>query len=398
MASSEIPNVAETDLDRDDLVEAAEELGIEGHDSLDDQQLFEELGRRLGEVDDGDEEGAASTNGERSAAAAAGETSDDAEGRADDAAQDSPERDAPQEAGDEAPRDLTRDELRDELRELGLPVSGSKDELIERVETARKAAATATSDGASRDAGTEDADVSGDAGEQADSRDADEAQATGEQAGRAEAEDAEDADAEDAAEGEDAENADESGGSEDAEYRVEDDQRDEVVPLLDVELGPLAVDLLGVEVRLNRLHPVIVLNPEPRFALLGKLLSGVAVTADKLGVSTATDTAIDGVEKLVEQLPSPSGDDGTGDQDDEGEEGDDESGGLLRRLGSKASGAVRSAGSVVGHATDALGNAKDAAVDAITPKGKLAAAREAMDAGGDIKDAVDAGTDAVSGD
>jgi hypothetical protein len=354
MATSEIPKVTETDLDRDDMTEAAEELGVDDHERLDDQELFEELGRRLGEIEDGSSQPDKSEDEQRTDVAS--RVSEQARGA------------APPSGPD--PQDMTRDQLREELRELGLPVTGTKPELLERVETARTAAAEAT-----RDAAATGADTAKDAGQEARDTAADGSAAADREAGT----------------------EDEESFREDSEYRLEQDQRDGVVPLLDVEVGPLALDLLGLEVRLNRLHPVIVVNAEPKHALLGKLLSGVAGTADKLGLSTGAGKALDGVEKLVDTLPSPSGDDGSG-ESDESDEGDDEDRpGRLRRLGSRAMDAVRSAGSAASHTGAAAGNAGRAVKDAVTPGGKTKAAREATQAGDDLGDAASETKDAVTG-
>ena len=453
MATSDIPDVRKTELDRDDLVEAAEEVGLDQHEELDDQQLFEEIGRRLGEIEDDSSQRDAAGDDEqrdddqqRDDDEAAGEqhgeeTSGDMSDQTNGAAQ------AEQSGPD--PEDMTRDQLRDELRQLGLPVSGSKSDLLDRVETARQAAARATSDAAetAQEAGQQAQEAAGEAagaakdtaedaagaaeetaGEAADAaRDtaedaagtaedaAGEARETSQQAGQAAKDTAEDAgeaakdtvedtgqaakdtaeQAAGAAEGREAGTEDEESFEQDPEYRLEEDQREGVVPLLDVEVGPLALDLLGLEVRLNRLHPVIVVNSEPKHALLGKLLSGVAGTADKLGLSKGAGKAVEGVEKVVDTLPSPSGDDGTG----ESEDGGDEEGGqgLLRRLGSRAMNSFRSAGSAASHTGDAAGNAGHAIKDTVTSGGKVQAAREAKQAGDDLGDAASATKDALTG-
>jgi hypothetical protein len=118
MPNPEIPDVTETDLTRDELEEAAEEVGVDP-EGLDDQQLLEQLGVALGELD----EDAVETP-ERSGS----EEADDEDGG-----------DDVQEAVGEPIDGPTRDELRDELRELDLPVSGTKDELAERLEEAKQA-------------------------------------------------------------------------------------------------------------------------------------------------------------------------------------------------------------------------------------------------------------------
>jgi hypothetical protein len=119
MPNPDIPDVTETDLTRDELEEAAEEVGVD-HEGLDDQQLLEQLGVALGEID----EDAVQTP-ERSDAEAADDEGEDG-------------GDEVQEAVGEPIDGPTRDELRDELRELDLPVSGTKDELAERLEEAKQ--------------------------------------------------------------------------------------------------------------------------------------------------------------------------------------------------------------------------------------------------------------------
>jgi hypothetical protein len=410
MATSDIPDVRDTDLDRADLEEAAQELGLEDHDDLQDQELFEEIGRRLGEIDED-----ASAEHDRTDDESSSEETDDQMG--DDTGPD--------------PQDMTRDELRDELRELDLPVSGSKSELLDRLETARKAAADAagqvteaagdaeetaedTADEASKaaeDTAGEAKDTAeetaGQAKETAEGTAGQAQEAAEDTAGEAKetaektAEDATEAAEGTAAEARRAGTEDEEALEQDPEYRLEEDQREGVVPLLDVEVGPLALDLLGVEVRLNRLHPVIVVNREPKHALLGKLLSGVAGTADKLGLSKGAGTAVEGVEKLVDKLPSPSGDDGTGaggDDGGDGEESDDGGGGgVLRRMGSRVVNAAQSAGSAAGSVAGAAGSAGHALKDAVTSGGKVEAASEAKDAKDDLGDAVESGKDALHG-
>jgi hypothetical protein len=106
------PRFEDTGLSRDDLEEAADELGVE-HEDVDDQALLERLGVELGELDPPD-----------------GETGTEAEDVDDDADDDE------QAAPGEPIEGRTRDELRDELRDRGLPVSGSKAELAERLREA----------------------------------------------------------------------------------------------------------------------------------------------------------------------------------------------------------------------------------------------------------------------
>jgi hypothetical protein len=347
MASTQIPSIEETDLDRDDLVEAAEELDVEDHESLDDQELFLEIGRRMGEIDE-----------------------DDVPAANDDAPDDEQDAASPAAGAQESIEELTRNEIRDELRELGLPVSGNKSELVQRLEAARAEARQADEDepDEATDARQTDGDEPDAADESEEARDADDGQ-------QAEAT-------------EDRKQARDRG-----EYRVEDDPRDDVAPILDLELGPLALDILGLDVHLNRVHAVVVANPGPRHALLGKLLSGVAVLTDKLGVPTATDKVTEGVETVVDALPSPEDPIDGDDQDDE----DDEGPGLLRRVGRRAVGAARGVRDLARHGTDAVGNAKDAAVDGVTSGGNLSAAKEAKDAAKSTVKAGSSAKDAATG-
>lgn len=140
----DVPHVDETEIDREDLIDAAKELGVDEHASLDDQELFVKLARRLGELDE------ASRGGPNGQASAGGDGAD---------------------------------------------------------ERAAKEPSAARS------------------GE-----------------------------------------------------RIEDRLREHVTPVLDREVGPLALRVLGLEIHLHRVHAVLTANPGPRWALLGKLLSGVAAT------------------------------------------------------------------------------------------------------------------------
>jgi hypothetical protein len=120
MPNPDIPDVTETDLTRDELEEAAEEVGVD-HEGLDDQQLLEQLGVALGELDEDAVETPEPSGAEEA-------DDDGGEDGGDDV----------QEAVGEPIDGPTRDELRDELRELDLPVSGTKDELAERLEEAKQ--------------------------------------------------------------------------------------------------------------------------------------------------------------------------------------------------------------------------------------------------------------------
>jgi hypothetical protein len=109
----EIPNVDETGITRDEMEVVADDLGVDP-EGLDDQELLEELGVALGELDPDDLESAS--------ASGAGDENDE-----DDAVS------GEQTAVGEPIEGPTRDELREELRERDLPVSGTKEELEERL-------------------------------------------------------------------------------------------------------------------------------------------------------------------------------------------------------------------------------------------------------------------------
>lgn len=170
MTNTDIPDVGDTDLTRQELEEVAGECGIDP-EGLDDQELLERLGVALGEIDDAEvpddatdgdrDDGQASGSGLRAKVAAALQGAADRlrpadedpseEARTDDtgAAEDSEEAQSDEDdadADDASEQTLpgepiegpTRDELRDELRELGLPVTGTKAELEERLDQARR--------------------------------------------------------------------------------------------------------------------------------------------------------------------------------------------------------------------------------------------------------------------
>jgi hypothetical protein len=400
MASTEIPRIDDTDLDRDDLVEAAEELDLD-HESLGDQELFEELGRRLGEIDE-------------EPAGDGGEASEQAE----DVAEEAPNPDQIREELE----GRTRDQVRNELRELGLPVSGSKSELIERLAAARIGAAKAAGDASEQasdaaenatDQASKTADQATDQASKTAEKATDQASKTADQAtdqasktaekvtdqasktadeatdqASKTADETSEAAAEAAPDRETARDAD--------EYRVEDDERENISPILDLELGPLALDVLGLDIHLNRVHAVLVANPGPKHAVLGKLLSGVAKTTDKLGLSSAVDKVTDGVEKAVDVLPTPdTGQDDGGEEEDQQDEDDGE--GILGRIRSRIAGSTRAAKDLVGNATDAAGSAKDATTDAVTSGGNAKAAKETRDAFKSAKKAGGSAKDVVTG-
>jgi hypothetical protein len=63
------------------------------------------------------------------------------------------------------------------------------------------------------------------------------------------------------------------------EYRFEDDPREGVEPILDLELGPVALDVLGVEIHLRRVHAVLTANPDSRRNVIGKILAQLSRAA-----------------------------------------------------------------------------------------------------------------------
>lgn len=173
MADTDIPDVGDTDLTRDELEEVADDLGIDP-EGMDDQQLLERLGVELGELDadetrpadpddekdgdDGDREAGPSprTSGSETSRRLRAKVADRLRGAADRVLPDS-------EAGSEEPEDPdeadgpaededgpdetqplpgepiegpTRDDLRERARDLGLSVTGTKDELQERIDEA----------------------------------------------------------------------------------------------------------------------------------------------------------------------------------------------------------------------------------------------------------------------
>ncbi len=204
-SSSDVPDVAETELGRADLEDAAQDMDIEGADELDDQELFERIGFDMGEL--------SQEQVDHPEDAAADEADDDA---GDEATDDTPEADA--DAGD----------------------------------------------------GSDAAPV-----------------------------------------------------SENDEYRVEDDPRENIEPVLDLELGPVALDVLGVEVHLKRLHASLVANPSANRNAVGKLLARVA--------------------KAREQLPGGGDDGGEGGAGPEEEPEEQDDGGLLHKVTSPVRGLARSA-------------------------------------------------------
>jgi hypothetical protein len=119
-----IPRFEDTGLRREDLEEAAEELGLD-HEDVDDQTLLERLGVELGEL----EPDQVSDPVDASDRPADEDDEEDIDDPLDPEAIAEEEQAAPG-AEIEGP---TRDELRAQLRERGLPVSGTKAELAERL-------------------------------------------------------------------------------------------------------------------------------------------------------------------------------------------------------------------------------------------------------------------------
>ena len=122
MTETDIPDVESTDLTRQEMEEVAKEYDIDP-EGLEDQELLERLGVGFGELDEsqvGDR--GAGTNGAQAR-----------QGRQRDGEDEDPSE---QRLPGESVEGLTRNELRDQLRELGLPVTGSKAELQQRLDEA----------------------------------------------------------------------------------------------------------------------------------------------------------------------------------------------------------------------------------------------------------------------
>jgi hypothetical protein len=118
-----IPRFEETGLRREDLEEAAEELGLD-HEDVDDQTLLERLGVELGELEPDQISDPVDVDDE---------PDEDDEEDIDDPLAPEAIAEEEQAAPGEAIEAPTRDELRAQLRERGLPVSGTKTELAERL-------------------------------------------------------------------------------------------------------------------------------------------------------------------------------------------------------------------------------------------------------------------------
>jgi hypothetical protein len=115
-----IPRFEDTGLRREDLEEAAEELGLD-HEDVDDQTLLERLGVELGELQPEQISDPVEPSDEHD------------EEDIDDPLDPETIADEEQTAPGEAIEGPTRDALRAQLKERGLPVSGTKAELAERL-------------------------------------------------------------------------------------------------------------------------------------------------------------------------------------------------------------------------------------------------------------------------
>jgi hypothetical protein len=289
--ASQVPDVTETDLERSDLEEAARELGIDEFDDLEDQELFERIGVALGEIDLDELEGAAEQ---------VDEAGDEAEESTEDAV----------EAADEDDETAVDEEEVDE---------GEVDEEDDEPEAADEDDDEADEDEDEPEGDDEDDDESeGDDGDDAAEADEDEDEPEGD-----------DEDDED----------DEDSGAEPGEYRFEDDPREGIEPLLDLETGPVALDVLGVEIHLRRVHAVLAANPNGKRNILGKLLAQVATA-----ISGSGDEEDDTSDDDTSGEDDTSGDDETSSSDDDS--GDD--GGMLDTITSPARGLARGAKKLIG--------------------------------------------------
>jgi chemotaxis protein histidine kinase CheA len=346
-----IPRVEETGLERDDLTSAAEELGIDGFESWDDQQLFEQIGLQLGEISE-DQLSEAAEQAQETAEDTAEQAEDAAEGAADEAedtaedVQDTAEGAAEdvQETAEDTAEDA-QDTAEDTAEQAEDAAEGAADEAEDTAEDVQETAEDTAED--VQDTAEGAAEQAEDAAEGA----ADEAEDTAEDTAEDVQETAEDT-AEDVQEtAEDTTDEGEEEGSPD-EYRPEDDTRPGIATVLDLELGPVALDLLGLEVHLNRIHAAIVANPAPNYAILGKLLAPLGTLTSSLGLDKVTDTVTDAVDSTLDVLPSPGGDD----EDEESEDG----GSVLSTIAEPFAAAGRLIKNLVTNSKDAAGEAKEA--------------------------------------
>jgi chemotaxis protein histidine kinase CheA len=401
-----IPRVEETGLDRDDLTSAAEELGIDGFESWDDQQLFEQIGLQLGEISEDQLSDASEelqdTVGEvadaaEDATAAAQDTAEEAQDTAEDTAEEV--QDTAEEAQDTA--EDTAEEVQDTAEEAQDTAEDTAEEAQDTAEeaqdtaedTAEEAQDTAEeAQDTAEDTAEEAQDTAEDTAEEAQDTaedTAEEAQDTAEEAQDTAEDTAEEAQdtAEDTAE-EAQDTAEQVSGK--AEYRPEDDPRPNISSVLNIELGPVDIDLLGLEIHLNRIHAAVMANPTPSFAILGKLLAPLGSATSSLGLDSVTDKATDAVDATLDMLPSPSVD--GGDEDDE--DGEDEGGGVLSTLTEPLAAAGRLIKNLVTNTKDAAGEAKEAGVSG-TDAVRNAASGNTLRAMKHGKDAVSHATDAA---
>jgi hypothetical protein len=202
-------------------------------------------------------------------------------------------------APDISDTDLERADLEEAARDLDIDFDDDVDDqtLLERIGVAMGEIDESDLPDASDDEDQDDEDEGDDGptAEVEDDEDQDDEQDTGDDAPSADAdkdtsddedaEDAEDAPTADADQDEDGEDEDEdedrSPVHEEGEYRFEADPREGIEPVLDLEMGPLALDVLGVEVHLRRVHAVLTANPNGRRNVVGKLLAGLVRLIDQ---------------------------------------------------------------------------------------------------------------------
>ncbi len=168
----------------------------------------------------------------------------------------------------------------------------------------------------------------------------------------------------------------------------------------------MAIDILGLEVHLDRLHAAIVANAGPDHAVIGRILAQIAKNLEKVGLGMLVDRLTDAVEKALSALPSPSGD-GTDEADDDR---DDDGGGrggdtsvassIFRKLTAPIRAAIRLAKKLFGGggsaASSAVGAAKHAANVVKPSNGPVKKLREGKKAVDDVSDVASKATGAGS--
>jgi hypothetical protein len=120
----------------------------------------------------------------------------------------------------------------------------------------------------------------------------------------------------------------------DEEYVIDEDPREEVQEVVDVELGPISLDLLGLEIHLDRLHAAIVANSGPDHALVGQILAQLGSSLEKLGLGKLVGGLTTAVEGALDALPSPEGDgtdEGSTDESSS-DDGDDDGSSMAEKL------------------------------------------------------------------